>query len=197
MPERYDIYTPEFVREQVKLLRAVTSTATEPEQPVPETQAGIRLIQYLDVQLIRLDSCAAGPNDMLALVVRNLLETLIWANFVKRGATEATLFLSERAIDLKEIAKLSRSLQSNSSEDLDSSVAAIEEVFLKVPGQRIQLKRNSHVEELIFKVCSKYIHPSSWLLNGLHRLENNAPHRKLFCELALNYAHNIVHVLGA
>lgn len=196
MPERCDIYTPEFVREQVKLLRAVTSTATEPEQPVPETQAGIRLIQYLDVQLVRLDSCAAGPNDMLALVVRNLLETLIWANFVMRGATEATQFLSEPAIDLKEIAKLSRSLQStNSSEDLGSSVAAIEELFLRVPGQRIRLMRNSHVEDMIFKVCSKYIHPSSWLLNGLHRLEN-APHRKLFCELALNYAHNIIHLLG-
>jgi hypothetical protein len=195
VPKRYDIYTPEFVREQVRLLRDVTSTATEPEQSVPETQAGMRLTQYLDVQLVRLDSCAAGPNDLLALVVRNLLETLIWANFVRRGAVEATQFLSERAIDLKEIAKLSRSLQSNSSEDLER-VAAIEEVFLKVPGRRLQLKRNSQVEEVIFKLCSKYIHPSSWLLNGLHRLADDTPHRKLFCELALNYAHNIIHVLG-
>lgn len=196
VPKRYDIYTPEFVRERVKLLRGVTSTATEPEESVPETQAGIRLIRYLDFQLVRLDACAAGPNDLLALVVRNLLETLAWAKFVMSGPTEATRFLSEYAIDLKEIAKLSRVLRSTSSEHPERSVAAIEEVFLRVPGQRLQLKRHGNVEEVIFKLCSKYIHPSSWLLGRLQRLDENSPHRKLFCELALNYAHNIIHILG-
>jgi hypothetical protein len=194
VPKRYDIYTPRFVREQVKLLRDITSTATEPEESVPETQAGIRLIRYLDLQLVRLDACAGGPNDLLALVVRNLLETLAWAKFVMRGSSEATQFLSEHAIDLKEIAKLSRVLRAT-SEVPESSVAAIEEAFLRVPGQRLQLKRSDSVEEVVFKLCSKYIHPSSWLLERLHRLENSQ-HRKLFCELALNYAHNIVHILG-
>jgi hypothetical protein len=54
-------------------------------QPRPDTHRQIakeKILQYLDIQLERASKCAAPEADLLAMIVRRLIELRFWTEYV-------------------------------------------------------------------------------------------------------------------
>jgi hypothetical protein len=59
-------------------------------------------------------------------------------------------------------------------------------------GGRIKVKL---IDERLYKECSKYVHPSSWLINSLDNRLTDEQARKKFVAFALHYAVDIMRML--
>jgi hypothetical protein len=143
-----------------------------------------RLRLYLDLQLQRPHDWAEGPVDLLALVTRDLLEFLFWVEYVVETEENAKRFLEEQRIDLAELVKKAVSaFEAEAGEMFDESLGE--------KGKRISATGRSALDAYTFKLCSKYIHPSSWLLMDLESRLNSEMNRKLFWMMSLRYAAHI------
>jgi hypothetical protein len=154
------------------------------------------LRSYLDVQLERLHDWAEGPVDLLALVTRSLLELLFWVEYVLENKQNAERFLEEHRIDLAELVKKAISaFEVEAKEMFDESPEGLA-ALLAVKGKRIDGSKRGALDAYTFKLCSKYIHPSSWLLIDLEGRLNSEMNRKLFWMMSLRYAANISALLA-
>jgi hypothetical protein len=89
----------------------------------------------------------------MALVLRSLIELRGWTEFISKGPAEAARFLHEANIDLQDIHwKLVKSYPDR-----------VEPLEQEVSGSHIKFTRDVG-DDIIFKICSKLIHPTSLLL---------------------------------
>jgi hypothetical protein len=150
-----------------------------------------RLSSYLDLILERLHDWAGGPVDLLALVTRDLLELVFWVEYVLETEENAKRFLEEQRIDLAELVKKAVSaFEAEAGGMFDESPAGLSELLAE-KGKRISATGRSALDAYTFKLCSKYIHPSSWLLMDLKSRLNSEMNRKLFWMMSLRYAAHI------
>src|ERR1051326_1838601 len=76
-------YTLESVQKNTCAYQQLLRTAPVAEEgAIANELAYDRLRSYLELQLQRLHDWAEGPDDLLALVTRDLLELLFWVEYV-------------------------------------------------------------------------------------------------------------------
>ncbi len=123
-----------------------------------------RILRYLDFQLARAACFIEADVDLMAAVMRNLIELRFWAKFVVESSENATQFLNEHDIDTKELAELLMKIPGEGSSW--SEMPSIE-------GKRVKVQQCGDMEKWTWKLCSKLIHPSSFMINQFdHRLRD-------------------------
>jgi hypothetical protein len=124
-----------------------------------QQRARYRILRYLDLQLARSVSWVDKEADLMAWVIRNLIELKFWAKFVSASEEKATQFVNESNIDLREVSVLLKKLMPNDGETMPPLPPNSE-------GKRVNVRPSGDEEELTWKVASKLIHPSSQVING-------------------------------
>jgi hypothetical protein len=190
-------YTAERVRTNTRVYQQLLRSTSETPAAAP-AQGVVRqhLRSYLDLQLERLHDWAEGPVDLLAVVTRSLLELLFWVEYVLEDKQNAERFLEEHRIDLAELVKKAiAAFEAEAKEIFDESPEGLA-ALLAVKGRRVDGAKRGALDAYTFKLCSKYIHPSSWLLVDLDSRLNSEMNRKLFWMMSLRYAAGISALLA-
>lgn len=185
-------YSAERVRTNA---RAYQQLIKRPNQTVnfTPTQNVVRqhLSDYLNLQLDRLFDWADGPLDLLAMVTRSLLELLFWTEYVLEANLNAERFFEEQRIDLAELVRKAISAFEAEAEKIFDETPEGLQALLAVKGKRIEGSKRGNLDAYTFKLCSKYIHPSSWLLVDLQNRLQSEMNRKLFWMMSLRYAASV------
>ena len=190
-------YTVERVRTNSRAYQQLLRDSPRPaDRATAQELARQNLHSYLDLQLERLHEWAEGPVDLLALVTRSLLELLFWAEYVLAAEQNAKRFVEEQRIDLAELVKKAISaFEAEAKEMFDETPEGLAEL-LAIKGKRVDGSKRGALDAYTFKLCSKYIHPSSWLLVGLGDRLSSEMNRRLFWMMSLRYAANISALLA-
>jgi len=93
----------------------------------------------------------------MALVLRSLIELRFWAEYVSTGPEEASRFLAEADTDSVE-------LYESMKKAFPDDVRVVEMPEVK---KRVKSKQNEGNEQMLFKLTSKFIHPSSLVLHDM------------------------------
>jgi hypothetical protein len=67
-------------------------------------------------------------------------------------------------------------------------------IELPIKGQRVSVEPSGEKEDLIWKMCSKLIHPTSWVINDLEGTVHSAYHRQVLSIYVLYYGWGIVNI---
>jgi hypothetical protein len=157
--------SPPAVVQQLTDLRDVVIEIIDLPQLMPNrshNKSFKNLFKYIELQLSRLIAHVdSGPMDLVALATRNLIEISLLAHFVTRSKENMKQFTDEVALDFYEMFKVLD--KSDGEHDYAEIEARASRVGL-TGRKRIKLSRRAE-DESWFKLCSKYIHPSSLSLN--------------------------------
>lgn len=157
----------------------------------PMAEAKRRIILYADLQMRRVVGSPEMDNDLLAGVLRNLMELRDWAKFVASDEKQAERFANESVIDARELFAL---VGAPVDPEIDAHMAAA----AHIQGKRKKFDRESEQDEFFWKLCSKLIHPSSLVINNTGMLLDDPTIRKrlsvrvaLLGWLVMNETYNI------
>jgi hypothetical protein len=189
LPSPLPEYTADRVRESVGAYRRLLQErGFVPDADHKHAIVKNHLCAYLDLQLQRLMDWDSGPVDGLAWVTRSLMELVFWIEYILHDPQHLDRFLDERLIDLSELVKKAlAAFEHEASQLLDDTPEGLAEL-LAVKGRRVESGKRTELDSYTFKVCSKYIHPSSWLLLDLPAQLESERHRRLFRMMSLRYA---------
>lgn len=189
-------YTAERVRTNVCIYQQLIRNPPQISDMAPAGElVRKQLGSYLDLQLGRLHDWAEGPVDLLALVTRSLLELLFWVEYVLAARQNAERFFEEKRIDLAELVRKAISAFEAEAKDVFDETPEGLANLLAIKGKRIDGSKRGDLDAYTFKLCSKYIHPSSWLLTDMENLLDSEMNRKLFWMMSLRYAASITTLL--
>src|SRR5512133_1400813 len=96
-------YSSEHFRFAIERCREVLARCTAEDNSSDQQIARVRILKHLDVQLSRASDWADSDADLIAGVMRNLIELKFWANFVSEDPKNATRFIHEAYIDAREL----------------------------------------------------------------------------------------------
>jgi hypothetical protein len=187
-------YTPQTVSGMLDTLAsslALYLVAVRKDNEDPQHVAGRGLVIYMTTLWERLREWERLPCDLLAWTTRNLMEVHFWTQFIIGSRDSAASFLREREIDQRELWKLY--LNTKEPEDFhDVSLCAIKVLAESISGKRVHVKNE---DDFLFKKCSKYIHPSAWLIADCERRMNDRFARYQFVAFSLHYLSEITSLL--
>ncbi len=175
-----------FSREQfeyaVTQCRNVLARVIAEDNRSEQQIARVRVLKYLDLQLSRAVRWIDQEADLMALVLRSLIELRFWASYVSEGNDKAQHFLSEANTDSVDIyERLLKAFPRETTEyDLPARV------------KRVTPTRIDYEEELLWKVCSKFIHPSSLILEGPETTIFSDGYRQMFAIKVVYYGWGIL-----
>jgi hypothetical protein len=171
----------------------------------------VMLMDYVLLQSSRLNQFIRGPNDLIAYTTRNLLECAIWCEFIKTGEAAVEQFYDDVFIEERELTESGGSEGMNMFDDVsdlterlsglehygldpEKVIRALQNRILTAEGRRTTLKKREHrkFERHKFMVCSKYIHPSAWLLHQLNDVLTDDTMRRILLDYGLEYAEECV-----
>ncbi len=119
------------------------------------------------------------------------MELLFWTEYALSGDDNAERFLEEHRIDLAELVKKGiAAIEAEADQVFDERPKGLSEL-LAMKEKRINSSKRGDLDAYTFKLCSKYIHPSSWLLVNLDNQLNSEMNRKLFWMMSLRYAASV------
>ena len=121
----------------------------------------------------------------MAGVMRSLIELKFWAKFVSESPARATQFLSEAQIDARELFDRLEKMVPPDTYQLETTPPQ---------GKRVNVEPSGAQESLLWKMCSKLIHPSSWVINDLENTIHSPQQRKLYALYVLYYGWGIVSI---
>jgi hypothetical protein len=176
-------YSSEHFRFAIGHCRGVIAKIIAEDNRSDQQIARVRILRYLDLQLSRAVHWIEEDADLMAGVMRSLIELKFWANFISETPEKATLFLNEAAIDAREL-----------YERLEKLVPA-DTYQLEMPltqGKRVTVAPSGAQESLIWKICSKLIHPSSWVINDLKGTIHNTYQRQVLATYVVYYGWGII-----
>jgi hypothetical protein len=144
-----------------------------------------RLLRYVDLQLSRAVRWIDQESDLMALILRSLIELRFWAEFISQGNDKAKHFLEEANTDSKDIYdRLVKAFPDETTPyDFPPTV------------KRISPVRASDAEELLWKVCSKFIHPTPFVLDSPEASVFSEGYRELFAVKIVFYGWGILEML--
>jgi hypothetical protein len=90
--------------------------------------------------------------------MRSLIELKFWAHFISASPEIATQFLNEASIDARDLYERLEKIVPPDTYQLEMPL---------IHGKRVNVAPSGVQESLIWKMCSKLIHPSSWVINNL------------------------------
>lgn len=176
-------YSPEHFRFAVGHCRDVIAKIIAEDNRSDQQIARVRILKYLDLQLSRALGWVEEDADLMAGVMRSLIELKFWAHFISTRPENATRFLNEASIDSREL-----------FERLERLVPPDTYQFEMVLSQenRVNVAPSGASESLIWKICSKLIHPTSWVINNLEGTIHNASQRQVLATYVVYYAWGII-----
>src|ERR1039458_9094999 len=178
-------YSAAAFQVEISHCREVIAELVAEDNRSDQQRARGRILRYLDLQLARSVGWVDKEADLMAWVMRNLIELKFWAKFVSESGEKATQFLNESNIDLREVAERLEELRPADAEPMPPLPPNSD-------GKRVDVKRSSGQEELTWKTASKLIHPSSYVINGFEDTIKNPANNQFFALQILMYGWGIV-----
>lgn len=179
-------YSAEHFRFAIKQCRDVIAKLIAVDDRSNQQRARYRILRYVDLQLSRSVKWVEREADLMATVMRSLIELRFWANYVSESEENATRFLEEANIDLKELRDRLQKTRPADAEPLPEPPETTEKKRVSVgPSGDPQ-------EELTWKMCSKLIHPSSWGINHFEETVLDPNTRQFLAIQVLQYGWIIV-----
>jgi hypothetical protein len=96
-------YSPDHFRFAIGHCRDVIAKVSAEDNTSDQQIARVRILKYLDLQLARAVRWIEDEADLMASVMRSLIELKFWANFISESPEKATQFLHEASIDGREL----------------------------------------------------------------------------------------------
>ena len=157
-------YSLENFRYEIGVCRDVVAKLIAVDNRSDQQKARYRILRILDLQLSRAVRWVEEEADLMALVIRNLIELKFWAKFVSESEAKATQFLNEADIDMKEL-----------YQRLEKMMPAEAEKYTlpQTSGKRVRVEPTGDHEELTWKTACKLIHPSSYVINHFEETIKN------------------------
>ncbi|WP_143774373.1 DUF5677 domain-containing protein [Niastella vici] len=160
------------------------------------------LTNYTSILLERLTLYQQSPIEFCAISARNLFECYLLVAFILSDPSKAKEFVGQKASEELEINEGFLSLTEPSTPEaviksIQDRMTYIKELMNKheVPIEKhwtvsyLAKQTNNKVEyESFFKLYSKYIHPSSWIVNSLANEYDNPVFRNIFVLQGQHYA---------
>ncbi|MGO9095289.1 MAG: hypothetical protein ACLQGV_08700 [Bryobacteraceae bacterium] len=176
-------YSPENFRYAIGVCRDVVAKTIAEDNRSDQQRARYRILRLLDLQLLRAVRWVEEEADLMAWVMRNLIELKFWAKFVSESEEKATQFLNEADIDMKEL-----------YESLEKLLPAgtPRPVLPPVTGRRVRVETSGDREALMWKNACKLIHPSSYVINHFEETVRNGDNNQIFAIQILEYGWGIV-----
>jgi hypothetical protein len=172
-------YSPDHFRFAVEQCRQVIAKIIVEHRSDSDQQiVRVRIIQYLDLQLSRASRWIEEETDVIAGVMRSLIELSFWADFISKSPENATQFLHESSIDARELYERLEKLDLWKGDLLE---------LLPVKEKRITIKPSGLQESLLWKMCSKLIHPTSMVINDLDGTMHNDVQRRILAIYVVFY----------
>jgi hypothetical protein len=178
-------YSAEHFRFAVGHCREVIAKVIAEDNRSDQQIARVRILRHLDIQLGRAVRWIEEDADLMAGVMRNLIELKFWAHFVSDSPARATQFISEAEIDARELFDKMEKLVPAATYQLGT-------MFAK--GKRVKVEPSGEEEALLWKTCSKLIHPSSWVINHPAGTIHNARQRQVLAVYVLFYGWGIIRI---
>jgi hypothetical protein len=176
-------YSPEHFRFAVGHCRDVIAKVIAEDDSSDQQIARVRILKYLDIQLSRAVLWAEEDADLMAGVMRSLIELKFWARFISSSPEKATQFLNEASIDARELYERLEKLVPPDTYQLETPL---------IQGRRVSVEPSGDKESLIWKMCSKLIHPSSWVINDLEGTIHNSHQRQVMAISVVYYGWGII-----
>jgi hypothetical protein len=167
--------------------------------------AGLAAQSY--TQLSRVRNWYEEPADMVAWATRNLFELDLLVRFVLKSEENMLRFLGERARDEIEILEGLISLgEDQSSRNVAILRARVDDLKRIAQKHKIRPEKHRttrdladaaglrHVYDALFKLYSKYVHPSSWLVNASRQMIDE--YKDAFVLEAQRYALDTLHMVS-
>ena len=149
-----DNYTSARFRTEIGECRAVIAQVIAEDNRSDQQVARVHILRYLDLLLARAIRWSDKEADLMAVVLRSQIDLRAWAEFVSKSPDEATRFLNEANIDIREL-----------HEKMDKAYPGVMEPLpVKITGKRVDFNRVDSQEDYDYKLCSKLIHPSALLI---------------------------------
>lgn len=178
-------YSAEHFRCAVGDCRDVIAKVIAEDNRSNQQIARVRILKHLDIQLGRAVRWIEDDADLMAGVMRNLIELKFWAHFVSDSPARASQFISEAEIDARELFdKLEKVVPSGTYE--------VSQLLAK--GKRVDVEPSDGEEALLWKTCSKLIHPSSWVINHPADTIHNAYQRQVLAVYVVFYGWGIISI---
>jgi hypothetical protein len=176
-------YSAEHFRFAVGNCRDVIAKLIAEDNSSDQQIARVRILKYLDIQLSRAVRWVEEDSDLMAGVMRSLIELKFWAEFVLESPEKATQFLSEATIDARELFDRLEKMVPPETYKLET---------LPPQAKRVNVEPSGAQESLLWKMSSKLIHPSSWVINDLENTIHSPDQRKVFALYVVYYGWRIV-----
>lgn len=181
----YDLkenYSSEHFCYAIGECRKVIARVSAEDNRSDQQRARVRVLRHLDRQLSRALKWVEEEADLLAIVLRNLIELRFWTEYISTGPEETERFLNEVNIDIQDLhAKMDKAFP-----------GALEQLPPMPKGRRIDLTRVDDNEEYNFKLCSKLIHATALTINHPEATTENPNNREYIAVEVLFYAWWIV-----
>jgi len=146
------------------------------------------IANYTGILFDRLISPQDFPIDYIAILSRNLFECYLLTTYIINDSSKAEEFISQKAYEELEINEGFLSITStNTSETIIKSIQDRMDYIKKImkkhelnPSKNwnvnyLAKQTNNELEyKVFFKLYSKYVHPSSWIMNS-HKHEYDNP----------------------
>lgn len=178
-------FSSEHFRLAVKTCREVIARIIAEDNPSDQQIARVRILRRLDLQLFRAASWIEDDADLMAGSMRNLIELKFWARFVTSSPENATQFLNEVDVDARELYECLVKAVPPDTYKLESPAIA---------GSRIAVRPTGAQEGLLWTMCSKLIHQSSWVINDSAGTIHNAHQREVLATYVIFYGWGIISI---
>jgi hypothetical protein len=176
-------YSSEHFRFAVRQCRDVIAKIIAEDNSSDQQVARVRILKYLDLQLSRAVRWIEDESDLMASVMRSLIELKFWAHFISESSENATRFLHEASVDARELFERLEKLVPPDTYQLEMP---------PIQGRRLAVAPSGTQESLIWKICSKLIHPTSWVINDLEGTVHNAFQRQVLATYVVYYGWGII-----
>lgn len=178
-------YSPDHFRIAVGHCRDVIAKIIAEDNSSDQQIARVRILQYLDLLLSRAVRWVEEDADLMAGVMRSLIELKFWSHFISGSPEKATQFLNEPLIDARELYERLEKLVAPGTYQLETP---------PVQGNRVTVAPSGEKESLLWKMCSKLIHPSSWVINDLEGTIHNGYQRQVLAIYVVYYGWGIINI---
>lgn len=178
-------YSAETFQAEIGQCREVLAKLVAENNRSSQQRARYRILRYLDLQLARSVGWVDKEADLMAWVMRNLIELKFWAEFVSESEEKATQFVNESNIDLREVSERLKRLMPEDAETMPPLPPNSD-------GKRVKVRPSGDQEELTWTMASKLIHPSSHVINGFENTMNDRANNEFFALQILKYGWGII-----
>lgn len=204
--------TYEEVLENLEELKsALNKYAKEiPVKPIDDFAgfALTKLISYSIIQIERLILYVQFPIEVHALIARNLFECYLICVYIISDPLKAKEFLTQKSGDELEIYDGILSLKHlGNTKDIENPIMEriqhIKNTLQKhnivltthwTVGMLAKQTGNKDEYDAFFKLYSKYVHPSSWIINGGLNEYDNSTYRNIFLLQSQYYISHIMKI---